>query len=113
MPDRSGADASLPTTVSELWDLILTYAKQETIAPLKGIGRSLAFGVGGSLALSLGVVLLALSLLRVLQSETGSTFDGGWSWVPYVLTLVGVGSVAAGALLATRKRSADSAGGRR
>ena len=96
--------------VTELIDLVRTYVKQETVGPLKGLGRSIAFGVAGSLVLATGVVLLALSGLRALQSETGSTFDGSWSWAPYLLTLLGVAVVIALALAATRKRSASGAG---
>lgn len=109
MPQQRQGEASLPTTVTELWELVKAYAKQETVGPLKGIGRSLALGIGGSLVLSIGLVLLALAILRVLQTETGSTFTGNWSWAPYLLTLVGVAIVIALALGATRKRSAPGA----
>jgi hypothetical protein len=95
--------------VSELVALVRTYAKQETVGPLKNLGRSVGLGIGGSLVLSVGVVLLALAGLRALQTETGTAFDGSWSWVPYVLTLVGVAVVIGLALAATRKRSANGA----
>ena len=83
------AEKSLPTLASELWDLVRAYAKQETVGPLKGIGRFIAFGLAGSLLLGLGLVLLALGGLRALQTETGSTFDGNWSWAPYLIVLAG------------------------
>ena len=83
MPDKS-----LPSEVTELWDLVRGYAKQETIEPLKGIGRYLAFGVAGSLSLGVGVVLLTIAGLRALQTETGDAFDGNWSFVPYLIVLV-------------------------
>lgn len=108
MPDRNRGDASLPTMVTDLWDLIRTYAKQETVGPLKGLRRSIAFGVGGALTLSIGLVLLTIAGLRALQTETGSTFDGSWSWAPYLLTLIGVAIVIVMALAATRKRSAST-----
>jgi hypothetical protein len=85
--------------VSEIIALVKTYAKQETIDPLKGIGRYLLFGVAGSLALGIGVVLVLIALLRVLQTETGSAFDGNWSWVPYVITLVVTAAVAGLAIM--------------
>lgn len=109
MPEQRPGDASLPGTVTDLWALVKAYARQETVGPLKGIGRSLALGVAGSLVLSLGLVLLALSALRALQTETGSTFTGSWSWAPYLLTLVGLAIVIALALGATRKRGASGA----
>jgi hypothetical protein len=95
--------------VSELVELVRTYAKQETVGPLKGLARSVALGVAGSIVLSIGLVLLALAGLRALQTETGTTFDGSWSWAPYLLTLLGVAVIIALALAATRKRSANGA----
>jgi len=77
---------------SELWELTTTYAKQETIDPLKGLGRFLAFGVGGAIVLGAGFVLLLLAGLRALQTETGSTFTGNWSWAPYLIVL-GAGAI--------------------
>jgi hypothetical protein len=68
--------------------LVLDYAKQETLEPLKGAARFVAFGVIGAVALSAGAMLLLLGLLRALQTETGSTFRGNWSWAPYLLTAV-------------------------
>lgn len=90
---RDGGDAkSIPQVASELWELGTAYAKQETIDPLKGLGRFLGYGVGGAIALGVGLVLLLLAGLRALQTETGSTFTGSWSWAPYLITLV-VGSI--------------------
>jgi hypothetical protein len=31
------------------------------------------------------VILLSVSGLRALQTETGDTFAGDWSWVPYLI----------------------------
>lgn len=70
---------------SEALQLVLDYVKQETLTPLKGLGRYLLFGIAGSLALCAGLVLLLVALLRALQSETGSTFSGDLSWLPYVI----------------------------
>jgi len=109
VPDQRQSEASIPGTVNELWELVKDYAKQETVGPLKGIGRSVALGVGGSLVLSVGLILLALAALRALQSETGSTFTGNWSWAPYLLTLLVLGVVIALALGATRRRSTPGA----
>ncbi len=68
--------------------LVIDYVKQETIGPLKGVGRFLAFGIAGSLALCVGLVLLLVGLLRLLQSETGTTFAGNLTWLPYVIVAV-------------------------
>lgn len=83
----SASNKSVSDVVSELKDLVVAYARQETVDPLKQLVRFGAFGVLGSVVLSMGLVLLALAVLRALQTETAGTFDGNWSWAPYVLTL--------------------------
>jgi hypothetical protein len=101
-------DTSLPHLATDLWDLVRAYAKQETIEPIKGIGRFVAFGMAGSLLLGVGSVLLALAVLRVLQSETGSTFEGGWSFAPYLLTLVVCAGVIGAALAAMKRKETQT-----
>ncbi len=76
--------------IGDLIDLVKAYATQETLDPLKGIGRWLGFGLMGSLLLMVGGLSLTLALLRVLQEETGSRFTGNWSWAPYAFTLLAV-----------------------
>jgi len=78
----------IPQVATELWDMSLSYAKQETVEPLKGLGRFLGYGVGGSLVLAIGTILLGLSALRALQTQTGSTFTGSLSWIPYVIVVL-------------------------
>ena len=82
-------EKSAPALVAELWDLVRAYAMQETVEPMKGLGRYAGFGIGGSVLLSTGLVLLMVGGLRALQTETGDTFTGNWSWAPYVIVLVG------------------------
>jgi hypothetical protein len=78
----------LPQLVTELKDLVVTYVKEQTLVPLKSLGRYIGFGIAGSLLLGIGVVFLAMSCLRALQTQTDGTFDGNWSWVPYLITFV-------------------------
>ncbi len=73
----------------DVWELLVAYAKQETVEPLRGLGRWIGFGAGGSVLIATGISLLLLSVLRALQTETGTTFTGNWSWAPYVIVLVG------------------------
>lgn len=73
--------------LSETIDLLKRYFLQETLGPLKNLGRSLLYGLLGGIALAIGLVLLLMAGLRALQEETG-TFHGNWSWVPYLLALV-------------------------
>ena len=102
--DKRGDDTSLPGLATELWDLVRAYAKQETIEPIKGIGRFVAFGVAGSLLLGVGSVLVALAILRALQTETGSAFDGNWSFAPYLLTLLACAAVIVAAVAAMQRK---------
>ena len=86
--------------------LVVEYVKQETLAPLKGIGRFLAFGISAAIFFGIGSLLLLLALLRALQTQTGSTFTGHLSWAPYLLTLVVAVVIAAcaGASIGRTKR---------
>lgn len=104
MAERRPNDKSIPNLASELWDLVRAYAKQETIEPAKGLGRFVAFGLAGSVLLGIGTVLLVLAVLRVLQDQTGTTFDGNWSWAPYLLTLAVCLAVVGAALSAVRRK---------
>lgn len=72
----------------ELLDLVVAYARQETIEPLRGAGRWILRGLAGMVLVSLGMVLFALGLLRAVQDLAGGTFDGSWSFVPYVVGVV-------------------------
>jgi H+/Cl- antiporter ClcA len=66
----------------------VTYAKQQTIEPLRDLGRYMVFGLIGSVLVGTAAVFLTLGILRLLQDETGSTFTGHLSWIPYLLALV-------------------------
>ena len=92
-----------PDTISDLKTMVVDYAKQETIEPLKGLGRYIGFGLGGSVLVGLGVFLLGMGGLRALQTETGSTFDGNWSFAPYFIVLLGL-AVIIGILVLAIKR---------
>jgi uncharacterized membrane protein YedE/YeeE len=82
------ADKTLVTQATELWQLVVAYFKQETLDPIKALGRFLAFGILGSVLLCLGLPLLMLGLLRFLQNETEDHLTGSLTWVPYAGTLV-------------------------
>lgn len=79
---------SVSEIVQELWELLRSYATQETIEPLKKLGTYVAWGAGGSLIMTLGGFFLAMSALRALQTETGDTFVGEFSWVPYFIVAI-------------------------
>ena len=107
---KSKKDKSLPGEAQELWQLVVGYAKQETLGPVRNLGRFLGFGLAGALLGSLGTVLLLLGGLRLLQTETGDAFDGRLTFIPYVLVLLVSGGIAAGALKArSRGQRRDTA----
>lgn len=77
-------------TAAELREMLTSYARQETVTPLKQLAKWVGFGVGGALLVTIGLFLLALSGLRALQSET-TAFDGNLSWLPYVIVVAALG----------------------
>lgn len=79
---------------ADLVQLVVDYVKQETVEPLRGVGRFLAFGVTGSLAIAAGMVVLLVAVLRVLQTETAA-FHGNLSWIPYLIVIALAGVVIA------------------
>jgi len=101
----------LPQLVGELWQLIVAYFRQETVVPLQQLGRWIAFGILGAVLLGVGVLLLATAGLRALQEETGSTFTGNLSWIPYMImfaALVAGGAITWKARGVQRRRKAAS-----
>ncbi|MFZ0170277.1 MAG: hypothetical protein WAL04_01220 [Acidimicrobiales bacterium] len=90
---------SAASEVTDLIDLLKRYVLQETLGPLKTIGRTLGFGAAAAVMFGLGSLFALIGVLRVLETETGSTFTGDWSWAPYGLTflagvlLIGLGGV--------------------
>jgi hypothetical protein len=81
-----------PSDFADVVDLVKTYAKQETIDPLRNVGRYLGYGLAGAFLMSLGFLMLLIGLLRVLQTETDA-FDGDWSWVPYFIVVIVGGAI--------------------
>jgi hypothetical protein len=98
------------STGNEVVRLVVDYIKQETLDPLKGLGRYVLFGVVGAVALAIGLVILALALLRFLQGETDGTFDGNWSWAPYLICTVVVLAAAAAAIFAVVRGAGHTTG---
>lgn len=87
----TGANASAPPSVpiGEVIELVTNYAKQETLAPVRGAGRWVAYGIAGAICLGTGATMLVLGLLRLIQNEFGPTFAGRWmSLLPYVAALL-------------------------
>ena len=86
---RSARHSSL--SVVELYEMVRDYVKQETLDPLRGVGRWLAWGIVGAIALLFGAVVGLIGLLRLLQAEVFNQ-PNGFTWVPYMI-IVGVAVV--------------------
>jgi len=83
-------------------ELVVAYAKQETVEPVRRQVKNLGKGLGGALLLAVGTVLLAIGFVRALQVEFGGAgrvygtgivvsaygsvghLSGNFSWVPYM-----------------------------
>jgi uncharacterized membrane protein len=89
-----GGGKSFGTLLSELVALVVAYVKQETIIPIKALGRFVVRGVAGAVLLGIGGAMLTLAAVRAVQSETGSHLRGNLSWVPYMggVLIAGIGA---------------------
>ena len=88
IPVTSSRTKSDDPSLGEVIEFVKTYAKQETVGPLKGAGRWLGFGAAAALAMGLGLLLVLLGLLRLIQTEADRLATGSLSWAAYALTLV-------------------------
>jgi hypothetical protein len=91
-PDaRSGnatSKANETGEIGQMFQLVKDYARQETLGPLRGAGRWLAFGTAGALFLGIGSAFIVLGVLRLVQTEFAPTFRGRWmSLLPYAIAL--------------------------
>jgi len=78
-----------PGSVGDVIATVKEYARQETLGPLRGAARWLAFGAAAAIMLGAGASLLVLALLRLVQNEFAPTFEGRWmSLLPYLIALV-------------------------
>jgi TRAP-type C4-dicarboxylate transport system permease small subunit len=83
--------ASIQRDLKDVRDLFVRYFKEQTLEPLKELGRFVAFGVAGSLFVAFGVVVGLIGVLRMLQ-DVFPVLDGSLSWIPYLVVVVlGVG----------------------
>ena len=109
MPGKDDRSTRKPADqIGELRELVVGYAKQETVEPLKRLGNFLKFGVSGALLIAVGMGFLLLGLLRGLQQLdvfNGPTQRDGWhgSWLIYVITIV-AGAIVIGLAVAAARR---------
>lgn len=74
--------------MTDVVESVKAYARQETIEPLKGAGRWLVAGTAAAVCLGLAMVFGSLAVLRLSQDLGGTTLDGSWSFLHYLITLV-------------------------
>jgi hypothetical protein len=87
-PPAENGNHGLRHAGDDAFQLTVDYLKQETIEPLRGLGRFLYMGIAGSFFLAGGILLILVGVLRLLQTETGTALTGDWSWVPYAVVIV-------------------------
>ncbi len=76
-------------TFGELKTMVTDYARQETVGPIKLLGKWVGFGVGGALCVAIGVSYLTFGLLRWTQSLDAFTGDTRNFW-PYLIAFGGL-----------------------
>jgi flagellar biosynthesis protein FliQ len=73
--------------LDEIKALALRYIKEETIQPVKEMGRFVLWGALGSLLVGFGFFFLLFGALRFLQ-EQFKVLDGTLSFIPYLIVVV-------------------------
>jgi hypothetical protein len=90
-PSARGVPAepkSFSDLLNEFAGMVITYVKQETVDPIRALGRFLGLGLAGALLIAIGWVVLALAVTRLLQAETKPHLEGSLTWVPYMGGLI-------------------------
>jgi hypothetical protein len=87
-PGTENGSHGLRHAGDDAFQLTVDYLRQETVEPLRGLGRFLYMGIAGSFFMAGGLLLILIGVLRLLQTETGSALTGDWSWVPYAVVVV-------------------------
>ena len=87
-----GEHEGVREVISDLWQLVRDYAKQEMVDPLLMLKEFFLFGVLGALSLCLGLGFGALAIIRALQTETGDHLTGSNTWIPYFVAIVFTGA---------------------
>ena len=86
--------AGLRSRTQDAFALLRDYLIQETVDPLRLLGRYVVWGTLGSFFVGVGTLMLLVALLRILQEET-SAFQGNLSWIPYVIVVIVAAAVIA------------------
>src|ERR1035438_2699443 len=79
--------ASIQRDLEEVRDLFVRYLKEQTVQPLKDLGRFVAYGALGSIFVAFGLVIGLLGLLRLIR-DILPVLAGSLSWIPYLIVVV-------------------------
>jgi flagellar biosynthesis protein FliQ len=79
--------ASVQRDLQEVRDLFVRYFKEQTVQPLKDLGRFTLYGAVGSIFVAFGLVIGLLGLLRMFQ-DLFPVLDGSLSFIPYLIVVV-------------------------
>lgn len=79
--------AEIGEELNEVWRLVVGYTKQETTAPLRGVGAFMRHGIIGMVLFAIGTGFGVLAILRGFEAET-ILDKNNWSFVPYVVALI-------------------------
>ena len=104
-PDHSSDMSPAIDPIVDLVDSVKSYARQETIDPIRGAARWVLVGTVASACLGISLVMFTLGVLRLSQDLGGTTLDGSWSFVHYLIALVVVGSLVAASLSRITQRT--------
>jgi hypothetical protein len=91
---RNGGGKPVSTLLNEFVSLVVAYAKEQTVDPIRGLGRYLVFGLAGAFLTAIGGGLAVLATIRLIQAETGRHLTGSLTWMPYTggFIVAGVGT---------------------
>lgn len=103
-PSHQKGGSSLTSLIDEVIGLVVAYAKQETLEPIKALGRFVAFGVAGAMLLAVGGAIATLAAVRIIQAEAAPHLNGDLTWVPYIGGILVAGGGATLAILRIGRR---------
>ena len=87
-PPRDEPPADVPGSVGEVVELVKTYAKQETLGPLKGAGQLVGLWRSRRRARRPGTLDRHPRGRAVIQTEWDAADGGTWSWIPYLVGII-------------------------
>jgi hypothetical protein len=103
---------SLQDTLRELWELLQAYARQETVGPLKNLGRQIGYGLAGSVLVAFGVFFVVLGVMRGLETHTPpliGSFFLDHTWLIYLVAVAMLSLACVLAILKARSSVAAAA----